>query len=340
MRQGHNPHKDKREVISGFFHQVIIPVYIPEQGEYFRDGPEILSYCLESLFKTVHEQTFITVINNGSSARVANYLDGLFADGKIHELIHSANIGKLNAVLKGLIGHKFDLVTISDADVLFLDGWQKAASEVFSNFAKAGAVCTTPSSKSFRNHTANIWAKFLFSKKIGFSAVENPDALQAFAHSIGNPNYYSKAQLDRYLTLSSNGKKAVLGAGHFCATYRGDIFESLQKRFSEFKLGGKSENDILDKPVQQNGFYRLSTIDNFTCHMGNVREDWMPETLSEVGKTKPVATKVVLSAGAKPNFFEKIVVRCFTTLLTRKNLAARLLVYKGMSAADAQKYVL
>src|SRR4051812_9240706 len=118
MRVGHNPYKDKKQTASGFWHQVIIPVYIPDEGDYFRDGQKILEYCLASLFKTVHAQTFITIINNGSSKTVRDYLDTLLADAKIHGLIHTANIGKLNAILKGLSGTNFPFVTIADSDVL------------------------------------------------------------------------------------------------------------------------------------------------------------------------------------------------------------------------------
>ncbi|WP_255373930.1 hypothetical protein [Flavobacterium sp. LM5] len=36
MRIGFNPHKDKAKETSDYFHQVIIPVYIPNQEAIFK----------------------------------------------------------------------------------------------------------------------------------------------------------------------------------------------------------------------------------------------------------------------------------------------------------------
>ena len=181
MRIGFNPQKDKEQQPNDFFHQVIIPVYIPNQEGYFKDSFKILKHCLESLFKTIHPRTYISVINNGSGDFVNDYLDRLLSEGRIQELIHTQNIGKLNAVLKGVSGHDFKFVTVTDCDVLFLKDWQVETYKVFECFPKTGAVCPTPSSKSLKNHTFNIWFDLLFSKSLYFAKVKNPQALKAFA---------------------------------------------------------------------------------------------------------------------------------------------------------------
>ena len=41
MRLGFNPHKDKQQIKSDYFHQVVIPVYIPNTEGYFEDSFEI-----------------------------------------------------------------------------------------------------------------------------------------------------------------------------------------------------------------------------------------------------------------------------------------------------------
>ena len=71
MRIGYNPLRNELHKPSDFKHQVIIPVYLPNAEGYFKDGLRILDYCLQSLFKTAHSKTFITIINNGSTAEVA-----------------------------------------------------------------------------------------------------------------------------------------------------------------------------------------------------------------------------------------------------------------------------
>mgnify|MGYP006210777449 CR=1 FL=1 len=126
-----------------------------EEG-YFKDGLQILKLCLDSLIITSHDKTFITVVCNDCSLQVMDYISLLYIQNKIHEVIFTNGIGKINAILKGLAGQNCPIVTISDADVLFLNGWQKATYEVFEAFPKAGVVCTTPSSKSFNNKTFNL----------------------------------------------------------------------------------------------------------------------------------------------------------------------------------------
>ncbi|WP_432222973.1 glycosyltransferase family A protein [Flavobacterium sp. TMP13] len=284
MRVGSNPQKDKKIESSDYFHQVIVPVYIPNQEGYFKDGLAILQYCLESLVKTSHNKTFISIINNGSCDVVSEYLERLRNAGTIQELIHTSNIGKMNAVLKGIVGHSFDLVTVADADVLFLEDWQTSSYKVFEAFPKAGMVCTTPSSRSYKVLTSNIYWDYLFSKKLAFRSVKNPEALKAFAHSVGNESFYNQEHLNNYLTIKENNVTAVVGAGHFVATYRGGIFESGVMRNSLYKMGGTSESDLLDVPVVKKDFWRLSTEDNYTYHMGNVLEDWMKTILEHQSK--------------------------------------------------------
>ena len=95
MRLGSNPNKQVEQEQSQYLHQVIVPVYIPNEEGYFVDALQILKICLDSLFNTVHDRTYITLVNNGSCENVVRYLDSLFLEKKIHELIHTDNIGKL-----------------------------------------------------------------------------------------------------------------------------------------------------------------------------------------------------------------------------------------------------
>jgi hypothetical protein len=56
------------------------------------------------------------------------------------------------------------LVTISDADVLFLANWQRETYQVFESFPKAGSVSPCPNSRLLKYYTANILFDKLFSK--------------------------------------------------------------------------------------------------------------------------------------------------------------------------------
>ncbi|MNL12449.1 Glycosyl transferase family 2 [compost metagenome] len=340
MRLGFNPNKDQETVSLTYSHQIIIPVYIPSQNDYFKDSFVILKLCLESLFRTVHKKTFITIVNNGSCQEVTNYVHELYLEKKIHEVIETTNVGKLNAILKGIVGHNFPLITITDSDVLFLNGWQKATYSIFENFPKAGVVCPVPSSRSLRTYTSNIYWDSFFSKKLAFSKVKNPLALKKFAVSVGNPDFYNEAHLESYLTVSNKNEKAVVGAGHFVGTYRGEIFNSLEVKYSNYKLGGGSESEILDIPVVKKGFWRLSTEDNYAYHMGNVLEDWMNDEISKLEKNILEVDFKLKSVCASSKWLYMIKSKFFGKMILNKKIMKYFLIYKGLPSKDAENYLI
>ncbi|MDO6758752.1 glycosyltransferase family A protein [Tamlana sp. 2_MG-2023] len=274
MRIGLNPNKDTSIKSSGYLHQVIIPVYIPNHEGYFKDSFEVFKLCIESLLKTIHGRTFITIVNNGSSQVVQEYLGALFDAKVIQELIHTENIGKLNAILKGLVGNNIELVTISDADVLFLPNWQQETIKVFSKAPKAGVVGLVPQFKMFEAHCGNVIYDNLFNSKLKFLPVKNPKGLEMFYDSIGWKRNYNQDYLKYSLGLElSKGLSVLVGSGHFVATYKKDMFSEITS-YLGFKLGGISEA-YLDKTPLAKGYWRLTTQDNFAYHMGNTVEDWM-----------------------------------------------------------------
>lgn len=339
MRKGVNPQKDILHKESSFFHQIVIPVYIPESKGYFKNALEILKISLSSLFKTCHKNTFFTIINNGSSNNVCSYLSELFANGSIHELIHTSNIGKVNAVYKGIIGHNFPLITVTDADVLFLKDWQEKSYAIFDEFPKAGFVTPTPSSRTIKYFTFDTIMKYWFSSKLLFMEPKNKLGLKRFAESIENPQFYNQAHLNNILTLKGNTINALVGGGHFVATYRGAIFNKVKYRYSKFKLGGKSVRDFFDVPVARKGYWRLATEDNYAYHMGNNIEPWMNEVLNSIPSQnnniviKPQLIEVrrnKLILFLKSYFFEKI--------LTKRAIWKWFLRSKGLRNTDAKIY--
>lgn len=66
---------------------------------------------------------------------------------------------------------------------------------------------------------------------------------------------------------------ALVGSGHFVATYKKDLFEQ-PNIFFQFKMGGDSET-YLDKLPLKKDYWRLTTQNNYAYHMGNTLEDWM-----------------------------------------------------------------
>lgn len=316
MRLGANPNKDILQGQNDFFHQVIIPVYIPNEEGYFKDSLTIFKYNLESLFKTIHSKTYVSIINNGSSTKVKDYLDQLFKENLINELIHTDNIGKVNAVLKGLVGHSFPIVTISDSDVMFLDDWQKETYAVFDAFPKTGVVGLTPMINMSYYLTSNLFFENLVSSKIKFSKIINPSAMLNFYRSIGREKEFNEIVDKRNFILNNNDTNAVVGSGHYVATYRGDIFK-IVKKFSNYKLGGDIEFQI-DELAFNKGFWRMTTQNNYAYHLGNTEEEWMKREVEKLKQSDDLSC-IKFKPWKKPSKLEHFIVnKLFQKILYSK----------------------
>lgn len=340
MRIGINPSKELQDFDAQYSHQIILPLYIPELSGYYEKSLEVFKICLNSLKKTVHKNTFITVVNNGSCNEVVDYLNKLYSASDINELIHTTNIGKNKAIIKALSMHNFKIVTISDADVLFVENWQKETMKILYEFPKASVVGLVPQFNIFKSLSFNLIFDNFFSKRLKFTKVKNPKALALFYKSIGWKDDYNQNYLKYILTLTSkNGVDAVVGSGHFVATYRR---ESIKTSFSgEIKngLSSKFDRELLDVPSLKLDMWRLTTSKNFAFHMGNQPEEWMYDELKksivnndnkiEYKKSRTYKIKL-LSHYLKNHIFRKI--------LQNKYIYRKFMTYKGLPKEVAKDY--
>lgn len=336
MRIGFNPNKQNNLIDEVYTHQVIIPLHIPEEKGYHSESFSIFKICIESLIKTSHNKTFITVVCNDCAENIIEFVNNLFKQKKIHEVIYTNGIGKINSILKGLSGQNMSLVTISDADVLFLNGWQEATYDVFNAFPKAGAVSTSPSSKVLKQFTANVLVDNFFSKKMKMHKVKDPLAMIKFSESIGNKNFYNKFHLEKYMLISNNGINAVVGAGHYVVTYNRNIFKRPISNFTKFKMGNALKQ-FFDEPVMLKGYYRLSTESNYTYHMGNSFESWMQEIFVSLKGSNNSKNDIKI-VDLKEKRISKIIYKFLFKILTRKPFWELFLRYKGLSSFEAKEY--
>ena len=338
MRTGINPAKKVKDKHSEYFHQVIVPVYIPDDSEYFEDGLKVLNCCLNSLVKTVHDKTFITVVNNGSKGEVRSYLNKLLDENKIHEVIHTSSIGKINAVVKGQRGHNFEFITVSDADVMFLSNWQKAVYDIFNTFKKTGVVGLVPQFKLFRYMSWNVLFDKFFSTEMKFRSVDDPDEMKSFNFSISHREEYDDILFDKYLSLERNGVKAVVGSLHFVATYRRDALEHQPTNVVTELLGSTSDYHFLDKPPMIIDSWRLTTAGNYAYHLGNKHEVWMDNRINTLERFQ-LDEKVDFQPRSKSkrplNYLIKAVL--FKILLKRTPLMKWMVKFKGMNPIYLKK---
>lgn len=338
MREGTNPQRHKKISIAHYSHRIIIPLYIPKVTGYYKDSFEIFKICLHSLFKTVGNGTAITVINNGCDEKVINFLDKLYLDGKIDEVIHTQRIGKMNAILKGINSSREDYLTITDADVLFKTNWLSETLTIFKTFKKTAVVGLVPQFKMYENFSYNVIFDSYYSNNLKYSSVKDVEDLKRFYKSIDWDDNYNKDYLKYNLSIQKGDVCALVGTGHFVATYKRGLFEK-GINFSDFLLGGDSEITHLDLPAAKKNLWRLNTEKNYAYHMGNKLEPWMQEYEETMEKTPAANAIFPITNGYFKNtpllFFIKQ--RLFSRIF-QKYLKRNFYKSKGLPSEVAKNY--
>lgn len=338
MRVGYNPNKDKIITKHQECHHLIIPVHIPNNEGYFKDSLNVLKLSINSILKT-STNLFVTIVNNGSSQEVINYLNHLLISGDINEVIHTPKIGKVNAIKKGIAGHDFDLVTITDADVLFLDNWQEETYKVFNNFNKAGVVGLVPQFKMFDNNCSNIIYDNFFSKQLKFENVQQPEDMRRFYESLGWKDNYRKIYLQKHLVLKSKKYKAVVGSGHFVATYKRFLFNDVLAISDNLAMGGHSEIRNFDEPVLKYDLYRLTTINNLAYHIGNCIEPWMQDTYNTLGDSPLISESIPkIKIASKKSLCYILKTKIFKRMFKKAFIKRWFLQSKGLSQNEASQF--
>ena len=332
MRIGINPEKENKEIKDKIYHRVVVPVYIPDFEGYFAGSFEVFKLCLESLLLTVHSQTRITIYNNNCHKDVKTYIDKKYYESEyIDQVFHSKkNVGKINAILASVKGNLEKLITVSDADVFFKNGWQFGVEKLFVNFPEAGMISPVPSSKSMLSYTSNNWFYSLFKGNLSFEKVLDPKAMHRFDLSLGNKQrLYKSIHLKKYLVLTNkkNNSQAVMGCGHFVATVHRVVFDKGSSEPAFFKISNGVESKFIDIPNEKLGFLRLATKENLAFHIGNFTEPWMFEEFrtlkKEISNGIDSSNLVSKSFNKKATFIGKIYLRllkikAFRNLLFRR----------------------
>jgi hypothetical protein len=279
MRVIPNPEKIKFSEIIYKPHRIIIPVYIPESNDiYYSSLLEVFKLSINSLLKTVNNfNTAITIINNNSKNEVTEYIDKLLMDNKIDKHVKlSSNYGKVYTILSEARGCYEPYITIADADVFYFNNWEQEVFRIFSNFPKSGVVSPVPSPHLFNYHNISFIINNIFNLKKGNILTDR--SFDLFYKGVSNsPSFFVKGNFDfrqKQYYVKKNNLKACIGATHFIATYRSDLFKRipLKKPKIKFKMG--DEGFFIDSEIDKIGYGRLSTTDAFAYHLGHSIPYW------------------------------------------------------------------
>ncbi|MCL2072931.1 MAG: glycosyltransferase [Marinilabiliaceae bacterium] len=277
MRIGTNPEKNRESKLIHKPHRIIMPFWIPNvEDDYFKNQPEVLRLCLQSLTESIDiERTNITLINNNSCREASLIAEEFVNKGLIDKyVVRSENRGKLENILAEARASYEDYITISDADFLFLKGWEKAVSDIMMNFPKAGMVSCYPAAHLAYFYNSNIILLRLKSKKI-ISDEEINLFENGHGHSVDTGLYSRKGLQKRYswrerhYYIKKNNVIAILGAVHALATFRKEVVQGFNANSVDFVFKNGYEHEFIDFSTEKNGYIRLSTPKLFAYHLGN-----------------------------------------------------------------------
>ena len=140
-RIGINPSRGKTLNFKPARVTIAVLVYAPHQVGYFQDRLEVTKATLESILANTREPFNLLVFDNGSCKEMTDYLESLYANGRIDYLILSKqNIGKLNALNIIFNTAPGEIIAYSDDDVFHLPGWLSAHLEIIDTYPNVGAV--------------------------------------------------------------------------------------------------------------------------------------------------------------------------------------------------------
>ncbi|HEY9220458.1 MAG TPA: glycosyltransferase family A protein [Lutibacter sp.] len=279
MRTIPNPEKFNFTEIVYKPHRIIIPVYIPESNDFYYSSLfEVFKMSIFSLLKTVNNfNAAITIINNNCKNEVTEYIDSLLAEKKIDKHVKlSENYGKVHTILSEARGCYEPYITIADADVFYFNNWEEEVFEIFKTFPKVGVVSPVPSPHLFKYCNISFIIDNIFNLKKG--KILTDQSFRLFAEGINkSPNFFFKGKIDFKETqyyIEKNKTKACLGATHFIATYKNEMFKWIPLKKPKFKFKIGDEGVFIDSEIDKIGYGRLSTIDSYAYHLGYSNPDW------------------------------------------------------------------
>src|SRR5690606_6817590 len=285
MRKGQNPAKFVKDVAKPERITVALLNYIPFLSGFYAETLDVLKVSLESMRKDAGLPFDLMIFDNGSCKEVKEFLVKEKEDGRIQYLILSEkNMGKGGAWNVMLAGAPGEIISYTDADVLFYPNWLKKSVELLETFPNVGMVTARP----FRTpenflHKSIAWAKehadlqqgdilpyewfYEFSTTLGFS----DDELKKI---------YSETT-DFYVTYKNI--PAYLGASHWQFT----TYKSVIQKFLPFDMD-KPMGQVrqLDERMDVAGYLRLMPAQRYAQNMSNT----LPAELQRDSKSSTKAS--------------------------------------------------
>ncbi len=318
MRVGSYEERQQAVDLDGpVLHRIILPTFIPQIDGYFKHALSVLDLCLRSLRLSLDRRAAVSLVANGCCEEVIDRLEQEWQLGWLDQLvINVENRGKVDAVVGVARASHEPLITISDSDTLFCEGWLGAVETLFRAFPEAGAVAPIPNPRLVHYHTSATIIGAKLKRELHWASVVSAADLNKFADSVGDPHFFRDEDYEKQRIVRRGGRIACVGCGHFSFTIRREVVEAIPSEPSLTAVSGTSEELWLDRPVDRLGLWRLSTIKSYVHHIGNVPEPWMEELVLSLDR-QSVETSAVLDRGKRsrlPYPFRRAIIKLLALL--------------------------
>jgi glycosyltransferase involved in cell wall biosynthesis len=281
-RLGVNPARGKTSTYQPARVTVAVLTYLPHLEGYFRHKLDVLRLSLTSILAHTTPEYDLLVFDNGSCAPVVDELRSLHAAGKIDYLVLSArNLGKIGAFKVMFQAAPGEIVAYSDDDIFFYPGWLEAALEILAVYPRVGMVSGVPvrDAAERARQSLEAWIGQKPAALIVSSEHRIPDDWEAdWAMSTGREPraHLARIQNQPDLTLEFRGVKAFGSASHFQFVAPKEVLlRALPEEWSGQLMG---QMLALDEAIDAQGYLRLSTVERYTRHVGNLLN---PEIVAE-----------------------------------------------------------
>ena len=291
MREGNNPEKNREEKNILKPHRVVVVFYIPEsQEDFYNEMDAVLDKCLQTLTLTINpETTNITLINNNSSKKVKSVVDK-YSHQIDKYVLYNENKGKVYAVLNEVRAVYEPFVTITDADILFYNGWEKAIFETYKQFPLAGVVSPMPLPYLTFYYNHNIFGFNTLKGYIKYGKYVADEDIDLYLEGTNLPNLVERKTKynwrEKQIVLQNKDAMAVVGAYHVVSTYRTEQFRNIYT-YPDLKFKNSYELYFIDALSEGKGLIKLSTLKTFAYHIGNKidsvvqNHDYVPKDIIE-----------------------------------------------------------
>src|SRR5215207_600930 len=311
MRKGQNPAKFVKDVAKPERITVALLNYTPFLSGFYAETLDVLKVSLESMRKDAGLPFDLMVFDNGSCAEARDFLVKEKEAGRIQYLILSEkNMGKGGAWNVMLAGAPGEIISYTDADVLFSPNWLSRSVEILQTFPNVGMVTARPfrtppefieSTLGWAREKAKLeegqfipWETFLeFNLSLGQTEEENK---KVYAET-------------RDWRIVYKGLTAMAGASHWQFT----AYKSTLQQFLPFDMD-KPMGQVrqLDKRMNDAGLLRLMVSDPLAMNMSNTL-GYLRGELNNIGRKKTASFgKRVLEVG----FVKKVLLAVYNRIFS------------------------